>query len=165
MLAKKRLIEATRPLSVVRGIVDPTGSLPDVHLSRNDEHNPYAKLGLDSELTYGFWIQSRGKTVGDLALAERPGAGELHMAGIDAYRQGVGYGLASYLLAIELAEEAGTVLVPDRKLSCDAVSVWQKLVDHGVAQQFTDFEGTDPSLPYDQQKYYTAEIVVDPAAL
>lgn len=167
MLAKRKLIEAARPVSAVRTIVDPFGMLPEVCLTRNDEHFPYDHLGLDDEPTYGFWIESGRRRVGSLVLAERPGSGEYHMSDIelDTDVQGKGYGLASYLLAIETAEQDETLFVTDHKLSRDAVRVWQRLVTLDVAQQNSGFMATDPSRPYDQQKYYTADIVIDPAEL
>jgi hypothetical protein len=153
--------------SIIRDALDPASRLPRILLSKDREHDPNTNLGQDQEFSFGFNIveADTGANVGKLALAQRPDTGDYHMADIYVDPTGRGYGMAAYVLAIEMAENAGRLFVNDRKLTVDSLRMWERLIEFGVAEQFTPFVGADPGLPFDQQMYYTGDARIDPSYL
>lgn len=153
--------------SPVRDILDPAHQLPSVTLLRDTTHDPYSVLGQDQEPTYGFTIvdTSIGVEVGTLLLAERPDTGDYHLANVEVEPTGHGYGMAAYLLAIEVAGRDTRRFVTDHKLTIDSLRVWKRFINLGLAEQCTPLVGVDPTLPLDQQHYYTLEAQIDPSEL
>lgn len=165
-------LETLAPLdegSAIRDALDPDGRLPQVILTKDADHSPYDVLGREGEPTYAFHIVDArtGSRVGRMALAESQESGAYLISDIevDQSGQGQGYGMAAHALAIEAAAEAGRGFVNDRKLTVDSLRVWKRLIDAEIAVLVRPFVGDDPSLPDDQQYYYTGEAVIDPSYL
>ena len=159
-----KIIRPTEPLSAVRRAIDPASRLPRTILARNESYDPDEHRGCDCEPSYGYDICASSGKVGELAFGERPNTGELHLAAVRVDRRGEGFGIAAYVLAIEAAHANSRAFATDLTVTPLAYKMWNRFIELGVAQVVVPFEGIDPLLPFEEQRYYVGDVRVEPKA-
>jgi hypothetical protein len=139
-----------------RQIIDPHGTLPHVEL----ELNPNIKQKGGSLLVKDMLILHKGEQVGKFTLLEELKRKNAWFNGIEVEQKGKGFGMATYLTAIEQAHAKGeTFRTQDWTQSEGAVKVWTKFIDAGIAEVIEPFiidtEGVNAGK-------YTGEAVIRP---
>jgi hypothetical protein len=114
-------------MTTVRDIVDPGRTLPYVEFCVDDRDTQW-----DYTRESVLILDGRDQFVGSCDLITYPE--KMHFDGINVLCRGRGFGLASYLLAIELALERGLRFeTQDATQSVHARRIWVHLASLGVA--------------------------------
>ncbi|HMS50536.1 MAG TPA: hypothetical protein PKA02_03845 [Candidatus Saccharibacteria bacterium] len=123
-----------------REIIDPHGTLPHVELVVD----PEKKQGKGTVVPVQQLIMHQGEPIGRATLTHSRTSGEAWFNGIeitDTKLRGKGFGLATYLAAIENAHGQGeTFRTHDTTQTDAAVRVWTRFIDSGIAEVVVPFE-------------------------
>lgn len=143
-----------------RQIVDPNSTLPEVALLK-DESKKRSKGTLTPT---PMLITYQGETIGKATFSENRTTGEAWFNGIniDEDKRGQGFGLATYLSAIELAHDNGeTFRTHDWSQTEAAAKVWGKFVDAGIAEVIEPL--TLASIGQDGTKKFSGHLAIPPS--
>lgn len=145
----------------LRKTVDPDERLPNVDLVINPK-KPKAKGTL---VPAEYLIMSGGQRVGELTLAEDKKSKEAWLNGVqvDEGLRGRGFGTAAYLAAIEKAHAAEEIFrTHDWSQTEDAVKVWKRFIDAGIAEvvePFRPYQSTDG-----KSQHFTGHVRIPPTS-
>lgn len=142
----------------IREIMDPAGTLPPIELLL-DPNYPQQSGTLRPQK---MQILSDGELIGSTNVVEDTKRKEAWLNGvlIAPELRGKGFGLATYLAAIEYAHASGeTFRSHDWTQTEKAVRVWEKFIKAGVAQVVEPFKQIDE---IDGNKYYSSHLRIPP---
>lgn len=125
-------IDAITSISSIRERIDPDGTLPSVDLVVSPD-NPPLKGTLRSTK---YQIVHEGEVVGDATIQMNDSTKESSLYPIDipGENQKRGYGLATYVRVIEMAQDEGFVFrTHDWSQTEGSKRIWEILEEHGVA--------------------------------
>lgn len=123
-------------MPTVREIVDPNGTLPQVEL------RPVNVMDVEYFLREEVQIVSSGEVVGKCKIVSETYPDCPHLAHFDLIeaQKGHGFGMATYVLAIEQAHARGLPFeTQDWDQTADSKRIWEKLAALGVAQIIKPF--------------------------
>jgi hypothetical protein len=131
--------EVEKPPSI-REIIDPNKTLPMVEL------RPVHKMESEGLVRTDMAIRTGNEVIGHCTLQEYQGS--VHFDEVEIQQEmngepmrGKGYGLATYLGAIEFAHERGLPFeTQDWNQTEDAVKIWNTLKTAGVAEEIEPFK-------------------------
>lgn len=124
----------------IRARLDPNGTLPVVEL------DPYEVMDWTTEKREKMAILADGKDIGHCAVYSHlyDGGRKAHFDGVtieDENYRGRGYGLATYVTAIETAHERGLDFVTqDYNQTSYAKKIWETLAANGIAEVIEPFQ-------------------------
>lgn len=120
-------------------LIDPEHTLPDVSVIPDPEARvPRGRLTFTQSL-----IVHEGRTVGSCTLFSNQDTRERWFHGIKVDQRGAGFGMAAYKEVIESAVTDGyNFRTEDLTQTAEAVSIWKKLADCGVAEVVEEFKPT-----------------------
>lgn len=108
-----------------RQIIDPAAALPEVMLvPEQSEPGKYIAVSADRDvgfLVLHYFIDHLGSLS--------------HLKYIEVRKQGMGFGWAMYLTAIEISAEIGARFCSDRRLSDEADAAWRRFTAYGIARE------------------------------
>jgi hypothetical protein len=139
-------------MSFVRQRVDPLNTLPQVEMVVDTE---YAQQD-------GYAITAEGIKIGNFFMPFTGTGDAVCFESLIVNERNKGYGLATYVWAIEKAHDAGKTFTNDASVSQSAARVWQKLARAGVAQIVEEFQYIDT---IDGIDYYQGEYISPPETI
>jgi hypothetical protein len=142
MIFERDIILPLEGGSPIRDIVDPNGTLPDIHfVMSNRNYNATQEYVPMHNVLYG------SEEIGTILVADQLGYKECNFAGIKLSKDYIvprqGFGLATYVLAIETAHNEGFSFVTGIPTTGAAKRVWEKFIKLGVAEVHSPFRLSD----------------------
>jgi hypothetical protein len=125
-------------MTVIKERVDPQKTLPQVQLVRD----PDRQVPMGTLIPIDMFAMSGDEKIGKATFVADKTSREAWFAGIniDENRRGNGFGLATYLAAIEKASQEGlTFRTHDWTQTEEAKHIWDILVEKGIAKVIEPF--------------------------
>lgn len=142
-----------------REIIDPEGALPSVELIVD----PSKKSPRGTLQPHMMLLVSDGEVIGNATIVTHTEGGFEHFNGvkIEPQYRGKGYGMATYLAAIERAHSEGREWRShDWTQTGAAAKVWQRFIDSGIAEVVEPL--TYVGIEEDGTEKYTSDIRIPP---